>query len=438
MTTSRGVDGVSARRWTIFISHSAKDNGKPTPVAGTIMAALRTALEGKFELLIDENMPKGSVWNPLLHQWIAKCDAAIVLLDEKALDSDWVKREFSIFMLRHALCPGFVVLPVIINLEREEIKKSFFADLLPMQDVDVPTAAHDQVAPEERDRAIADIIKFTEHNFSGPPGGLSDVMFKWLVQVAVQLPTDPDLLGIAAESFGCEENGLSLARIGNGPWFMADQFLSVTGDHLELWRITSAVQELRGGMNTEQCSELGNLLSPVWVGPERARQLLPQPGQDKKKRLVLLPADEPKTAENYISRAYCCSNSLRMVQASGVPTGEGEEEILADVEYAVKSLNLSPYPRPELLYYLIIPTGIATRQKESILWVHGYCPDITVMALTGTNDISTSRRIEGAFSGVVTQLDGVDSETEDKVRQWVNDLRHGALKLDYDMIGKRR
>jgi hypothetical protein len=96
----------------IFISHSAKD-----PLAEKLLGELAKALEekDKFTVLWDQGVLEPSnAWRAAIDEWIWSCDAAIILLSQHALASDYVKYEVTLLRQRwKARNNSFVLIPIL-------------------------------------------------------------------------------------------------------------------------------------------------------------------------------------------------------------------------------------------------------------------------------------------------------------------------------------
>ena len=110
------------RKARIFISHSAKETR-----AQEVQAALYTALEDSAALvpLMDKrDLEPGDMWRARINLWVGGCDAAVVLLSPKALQSDWVFYEAALLSYRNERDSGFLVLPVYVDVTPEEVAAS--------------------------------------------------------------------------------------------------------------------------------------------------------------------------------------------------------------------------------------------------------------------------------------------------------------------------
>lgn len=91
----------------VFVSHSSKDND----LTGEVCALLRQpSVTGgaALEVLVDTSkLEAGGEWPIQLHEMMADCHAAIVLLTKNAVASAWVLKETTILAWRRSLEPGF-------------------------------------------------------------------------------------------------------------------------------------------------------------------------------------------------------------------------------------------------------------------------------------------------------------------------------------------
>lgn len=102
----------------IFISHGV-DKSKPDELAFLDALALHIAHdapgEPAHELLLDRTrLEAGDDWAGVLHDWLAECQAAVLLLSPRALQRPWVLKEATILSFRHRRDPAFLLLPVLL------------------------------------------------------------------------------------------------------------------------------------------------------------------------------------------------------------------------------------------------------------------------------------------------------------------------------------
>lgn len=115
------------RKPRIFISHSAKEAD-----AQEVRDKLKTALQAadKYEVLLDvETLKPGDPWRNRINLWLGACDAAIVLLSEKALASHYVTYETSVLAYRSAAFDSsLLILPVLLgDVTPEKLQASYLS-----------------------------------------------------------------------------------------------------------------------------------------------------------------------------------------------------------------------------------------------------------------------------------------------------------------------
>src|SRR5687767_1351822 len=103
----------------IFVSHSSKDNA----LAEQVCRALRGDSVGQsgcepavdyqklqnYDVLVDvDTLQAGKPWPRQLHEWMARCHAAVLLLTTSAAKSPWVLKEATILAWRRSLDTNFL------------------------------------------------------------------------------------------------------------------------------------------------------------------------------------------------------------------------------------------------------------------------------------------------------------------------------------------
>src|SRR5829696_8887708 len=112
----------------IFISHSAADQESGNAVnvhAHDVRVAIRKKLETHFHVLIDEvELKAGDVWRARINLWLGLCDAAVLVISPAALKSHYVAFEANILGYRWAMDNSFKIIPVLVGVTMDEVKKS--------------------------------------------------------------------------------------------------------------------------------------------------------------------------------------------------------------------------------------------------------------------------------------------------------------------------
>lgn len=103
----------------IFISHGLdKKVGSDMRFLDRLQAALETAPAGgvAHQVLLDRSqLEAGDDWQDVLHELLAECDAAVLLLSPRALARPWVLKESTVLAYRKALDTRFPLFPVLLG-----------------------------------------------------------------------------------------------------------------------------------------------------------------------------------------------------------------------------------------------------------------------------------------------------------------------------------
>jgi hypothetical protein len=71
-----------------------------------------------MEVLLDRTRLYEDAGRPrrdALNTWMELCDAAVIIFDESALESPWVKQETAILTWRLSRDPQFVLIPLVVS-----------------------------------------------------------------------------------------------------------------------------------------------------------------------------------------------------------------------------------------------------------------------------------------------------------------------------------
>ncbi|MES2715005.1 MAG: toll/interleukin-1 receptor domain-containing protein [Pseudomonadota bacterium] len=103
----------------IFISHGLdKKAASDMQFLDRLQAALETPAAGGLahQVLLDRSqLEAGDSWQDVLHEMLAECDAAVLLLSPRALTRPWVLKESTVLAYRKALDPRFPLYPVLLG-----------------------------------------------------------------------------------------------------------------------------------------------------------------------------------------------------------------------------------------------------------------------------------------------------------------------------------
>lgn len=368
---------------TVFLSHSTKGD----PDAAAMRRELESELSARgWKVLVDEDgLRGGEDWRGVLYRWIADCDAAIVLMSDKALESKWVRREINLLLWRHALGSPLTIVPVMFAPTKDKSSPEL-RDLKELQ----------YVSNNGTVQELASAVAARLPDLSVPLPDTGDQMRNWLAKVRSCLcdVTEKELLCAAAEALDACQDEQDFASIRDGQRFLAHQLLG----QVRSGRIHTAMEHIAVPISGK-LKQLSTLITPVWVNGEVARALLPR---REKQTCATLNSTSSETARHYVRRAACCSSSYP-TQVVTAREGENlEADLLRDCVVAVRQL-------------LFIPEGVAIEADDvplgglPVRWYVERCggAEITSRVITiGTPSQGSVHRLRQLVNGTTPPTKG--------------------------------
>jgi hypothetical protein len=113
----------------LFVSHSSLDTDLTRQVCNRLAPA---STKPGYDILVDYTELKPGVdWPRHLHEYMAHCHAAVLLLSRNAAASPWVLKEATILAWRRSLDPSFQLFPVCLtDVDDALLEKQKFGPLL--------------------------------------------------------------------------------------------------------------------------------------------------------------------------------------------------------------------------------------------------------------------------------------------------------------------
>jgi TIR domain len=373
----------------IFVSHSSRDVGY-----GALVREHVKRLLPEDELLVDtDKLLPGEDWCAVLYEWLARCDAAVILFNREALKSPWVRREANVLLWRWAANPSFTVIPALLgDLRSADLKDSGFGDVTRLQMAKIA----------ETTETVADAEKLASQiaaRLASRPRPGTDPMVRWVSRVTESLrKADPQLnhyLTDAARELG-----------------IADCDMPLTWDEYESHRLLAAQmlgEGLRGGRLFKAARAVADAFQirdpfqaflyevlPSWVDGQAARLLLSPPAGSADQRVLILNAAKHEIAGQYVDRAnFNAAPGYGEIAATCRSIGEGgAEEVLELLDRAIRErLGAEDYPpddhdlRPldDMPYYLLVEVGGLPLEVvgQAVHRIHNWYPWLVVVLLTG-------------------------------------------------------
>jgi hypothetical protein len=327
---------------SVFISHSGKDLDANDPAMPAERRArleyarsvrdriVRKLAELNIEVLFDrQRLEPGDPWQAKLHSWLGLCDGAVILLNQEAIASAWVRKEATILAWRRSLRPEFRIVPVLLGgFTAAEVDAAGFVPL------DVMGSQSAQLADRHMNEENADALaELAVKRFAGLNSTTTaDAMATWIEDVAAILaPLDAVDAYLNRARKALEVSDDDWAHFADRPRTLAYQIL-----HAPYARAYKAVLGVRRGLNPDEFNKLKSLVLPVWVDASAAEPLARPPrissdpaAEVSAARAFAVNASFPATGTDYVNRAFCCPIWQRRIMPFRDQAGEGQEvEIL--------------------------------------------------------------------------------------------------------------
>jgi len=309
-------------RKRVFISHSAKE-----PAAQEVQTALVEGLKACpaiIPLMDKTDLEPGDMWRSRINLWVGGCDAAVILLSGKALLSDWVFYEAALLSYRRERDPGFLVVPVYVDVDAEVVK----ASRLHPTEITKIQAVHTAGRPVPD--VVADIVKALEKAVCC---GDSPVERRAKRLAGLLAGFQEDQLRTAADFIDYDLN----------PWLPAQNARLLLAVQLQCVGMKAAVPALLNLQDNlppsvaEQGREdwlqkVVDLVASSWVDHRNIERIPPIAKGQVPPFAVSLNAASPITAQMYVLRS--CTEEpkpWKLISCSGIVGQDRIEETIAEL-----------------------------------------------------------------------------------------------------------
>lgn len=376
-TVNRSTTGKGMPKPRLFISHSAR--GEPETMG--LLDDLRKALENSFAVLIDkDDIEVGDSWRQTLNTWIGGCDAAIVLLTEKALQSEYVAYEVTVLTYREKNLPAHkcTVIPVFVDpVNDEAVRKTrgFRPSLI---------AEYQGISAKTRQ----EIVQKVEKALTGLP----------------LLPSPIEEQEVYIENLlrklvpqGKVSQSLDMLNVDLGGW-KADPFRS-----LALALLSRGLDDLTANVilgirsyikDRETLETLFEIIATSWIDVRSTECLAQIACNSLKPRLVALNAASDFIARKYVERAgnRPPGDSWSMAPVTAVFSEAAVESLRREIERSIRSEirlgpgeNLADYlqwseRRKQPIFVALPAAGITTAILDQL---RASFPTVTFLLLAG-------------------------------------------------------
>jgi hypothetical protein len=304
-------------RKQVFISHSS--NLDPAGLAAedprrarleraiAVRDAIVEKLDGSFDVWLDRaRLRAGDPWRLEIFQALYRCSAGVILLDEDAFASPWVRQEATILNFRRRLNPGFVLIPVLLDegssgrFDEGDWRPMALRELMALKDS--PSAVADDVA--ER---LANLAELSD----------DEDLELWVTTLAGYLRRaaidQPERLTFAAQQLGIVTPGDWAADNASATEPFARALLTAKPPAVA----KVANLHLKAAVpNQEVRLSLSRLLRPIWVD------------------LTAAACTALDVAAEYVDRAVYCAGGTVPIRSMDV-FGEDPDELFDELEKLV-------------------------------------------------------------------------------------------------------
>jgi hypothetical protein len=284
----------------IFVSHSSANNALTDEVCELLRAPPPAG--GGYDVLVDiKSLETADPWPLQLHEMMADCHAAVILLTTDALQSAWVLKEATILTWRRSLEPGFKLFFVQFpDVTDEHLKQARYEPLQHRLIQGLPSTSPQAIAGRVHARlqqdAVQPAVTLYDRLVLSLSGHLGDLPTQVLQSIADRLdvPSPPWRPGHAAQHSLI--NGIA-CRILRGS----------LGTYASL---KDLMNELKSGkLLGDSLKKILRFTAPHWVSAEAAGLLGALVEEDQGQlrcRAAAINGNFVKryTGEMYVKRAY--------------------------------------------------------------------------------------------------------------------------------------
>ena len=366
----------------IFISHSSLDNELTKELCQALNVPGGTQYQPvvDFDVLVDyQRLVSGTYWPKQLHEWMAKCHAAVLLLTSNAVRSPWVLKEATILAWRLSLDGAFRLFTVRFPDVTDEMLKEQKFDPLGLGEVQQISSGDVGIVVEKIRGALAGVtVKATP--FEASVGALADLLAKvgdaTLKAIAEKMSVaqphwrpDPDPRRQYVEAIACRLLSESL-----GGYSGIDQI----------------VDDLSSTNTPVTVNQIFKLISPYWVDAQAAGKL-PALTSRVPRRAAGMNGSKvgAYTAAMYVGRAHPLSNRFRTIATAGGAAGDPVSHYTNEICNRIRQREHSTASNDDIVkllsarkpaFYAVIPQLL---DSQSLVELQSRFPKVTFIIWPG-------------------------------------------------------
>ncbi len=320
----------------VFISHSTRKlpaDDKCVLVKTALVAALKA--KGWQAFLDSHSIKGGDQWRTEILHSLATAQAGIILLNEPASQSNWVKAEALIMCFRKSIDPTFPLLPIV--LPGANIDATFLTTYEPFEFNEIQrttvTFAGDE-SIEEFARNLAENANLERARLRAPSGIvwvekvmnlLVDLGHDVLGRAAadLELELEPELITPATKEAACRRLRLALANLMH---------------YKQPHECVGALKSIMSALTKETAARLERPFVSKWVENESAETLLHSIQNPERYGLFALNTSQQTIADRYKERVQVEMPPAGLISVFSVapPNGDYDEDALrAKIDQAI-------------------------------------------------------------------------------------------------------
>lgn len=273
------------RQLRLFISHGLDKSSKADM---RFLDALHKALEQpspqgpRIQVLLDRvHLTPGLEWREVLHDMLAQCDAALLLLNSRALDSPWVLKESTVLAYRKAMDPRFALYPALLGLPSSNVLAGKDFSPLALRELQ---ALKGKEKPAELARALKTLLAQAPAGEASPLDRLVQALKSHLDKAESTAPLEALCDRVSPEPLAWKPGA------GERKTLVADTIaralvrgLCSEPSPLGVEPLATLVDELRvqAGMRAADVADVLALAHPLWVNPDAAALLADVAGRNR-------------------------------------------------------------------------------------------------------------------------------------------------------------
>ena len=376
----------------------------------------------------------GEAFDTLIYDALARCGAAVILIDRDTLESDYVTKEATILVWRQSIGDPVYLLPVLLgDVTEAEVRESRLGRQSGLDRLSLIRAANRksncraafETAEQISERLVKEAVGL---------GGMDSPKQRWIDDVSHFLSGASDnALLRAAQKIGVDQHAWH--RTARKREAIAAALLSC-----DIRKTYGVLRDLVYQLDTDRAEKTVRHALPLWVDLNAARIVIEANDLPAEARIVGLTTDNPEYGAHLARRATACAPEYPVCKFPVVSGEDPVRELVQRYDHTLRDLlNLPAHlTYEEMAEYLDYSRGIYvvmrcdTHSPQTLYAVmdelHRRFPGIVIIAVAGSQrPIWRSVRIRQAYARFA-------QKEEDKANWYTRSLR-GLANIPREVNG---